>query len=685
LLGTIYTVQGRNSEAILALKRAVRLSPDDFDAWNSLGVNHKAVGDRQEAVADFRAAIRANSLCAEAYSNLGMALQDLGQSDDAVSCCSEAIKIRPDYAEAYNNLAIALLSMGRVDEALLNVARAVELRPNYSDALANFALALQKSGRSVESVNKYNELEKIIDFNFEQYKNFGDALFSAQQFEKSIEIYNISISANPTDDTIYYRLGIVYQAIRNYEMAVKSTLKATELNPNSYDAFNSLGNIYRVVGRPFDAVRAYSQAIELNSNFLEPHSSMVFTMQYCKNYNHVEKLQSACDYGYKLNKPIYDHNISEAEVDKKTLRIGFVSPDFREHPIGYFFENFMTVLRAQSDESLSLYVYATSNKSDDLTNRIKSVSHKWTLAVNLTDLELANEIFDDQVDVLIDLSGHTANNRLAMFALKPAPIQASWQGYFATTGLDTMDYFLGDPWLAPPCEDELFVEKIWRLPETNACFSAPTPDVQISPLPARSLGYVTFGCFNHLAKLDPAVLSLWVKILKSVPHSRLFLKNGQLGDASVCLNLRNQFTAEGVPLDRLYFEGFSPRTEYLEAYNQIDISLDPFPYPGGTTSIESLWMGTPVLTMKGNNYLSRVGESIAQNAGLSDWIAVDEADYLTKAIEFSSNLETLQAISLGLRDSVLKSPLFDAPRLAGHFEDAMWGMWKNYVARREGS
>jgi predicted O-linked N-acetylglucosamine transferase (SPINDLY family) len=253
-------------------------------------------------------------------------------------------------------------------------------------------------------------------------------------------------------------------------------------------------------------------------------------------------------------------------------------------------------------------------------------------------------------------------------------VQANWLGYFATTGVAEIDWFVGDPNVCPPGDESHFTEKIWRLPETYLCFTPPTSDVPVSPLPALNNGYITFGCFNHIGKLNDAVVALWSRILKQIPDARLLLKAQQLGDVTMIEQTRARFAAHGVA-DRLLLEGPSSRTDYFAAYGRIDIALDPFPYPGGTTSVEALWMGVPVLTLRGNRFLSRAGENIMRNVGLPEWIAQDGNDYVLKAAAFASKPEALSALRCNLRNQALASPMFDATRFSRYFEEALWNMW----------
>jgi protein O-GlcNAc transferase len=264
-------------------------------------------------------------------------------------------------------------------------------------------------------------------------------------------------------------------------------------------------------------------------------------------------------------------------------------------------------------------------------------------------------------------------------------VQLSWLGYFATTGVAAVDYFIADPWTLPPDQEAYFTEKIWRLPETRLCFTPPKADVAVGPLPALSNGYVTFGSFNNLSKMNDAVVTLWAQVLHAVPGSRLFLKYQQLAEASVRQSTCERFAVHGISPGRLIFEDYVPRANYLAAYQRVDIALDPFPFPGGTTTVEALWMGVPVLTLAGERFLSRQGVGLLMNAGLPEWVASDPRDYVARAVAHAGDLQDLASLRNGLRQQVLASPIFDSPRFARHFEAALRTMWQKWCDAQPGS
>jgi predicted O-linked N-acetylglucosamine transferase (SPINDLY family) len=366
----------------------------------------------------------------------------------------------------------------------------------------------------------------------------------------------------------------------------------------------------------------------------------------------------------------------------RCLRVGLVSGDLCNHPVGYFVEGILAALTSNEPVRMKFTVYLSDFRHDALSERVKVYCDRWHSVVGLSDENLARRIREDSIDILIDLAGHTAYNRLPMCAWKPAPVQVSWLGYFATTGVPAIDYLIADPWSLPEVEEINFTETIWRLPETRLCFTAPDVPVEVAPLPALSNGYLTFGCFNNLTKINDSVVALWARVMSAMPQSRLFLKSKQLHETSVRQSIIERFAAKGINADRLILEGFAPRADYLAAYRRVDITLDPFPFPGGTTSAESLWMGVPVLTLAGKRFLSRQGIGLLMNAGLPEWIACDADDYVARAVLHVSDLQRLAKLRNSLRQQVLASPLFDARRFARHFEAALRGMWAHWCSQQ---
>ena len=511
------------------------------------------------------------------------------------------------------------------------------------------------------------------------HSNLGVVLKDLGQFEAAVASYDRAISIQSDFAEAYSNRGLALKELNQLEAAVASYDKAISIKSDYAAAYVNRGNVLQDLGQLDKAVASYRRALEIKPDYIEVHSNLLFAHNYIADQSAEILLDDARRFGEQVTQQARPYtNWRNVPESGRCLRVGLVSGDLRAHPVGYFIEGMLAALASHASGRLEFTAYPGHSLSDAVTERIKACCQGWHFAEGLSDEALAKQIRDDGIDILIDLSGHTAQNRLPMFAWKPAPVQVSWLGYFATTGVAAIDYLIADPWTLPETEEAFFTEKIWRLPETRLCFTPPDIEVAVSALPASSNGYVTFGCFNNLSKMNDSVVALWSRVLDAVPGSRLFLKASQLKDASVREITINRFAAHGIGADRLILEGAETRALYLSAYNRVDISLDPFPFPGGTTSVEGLWMGVPVLTLAGAHFLSRQGVGILMNANLPEWIAADADDYVARAVSYAGDLDSLAKLRNGLRQKVLTSPLFDAPCFARNFEDALRGMWMRW-------
>jgi predicted O-linked N-acetylglucosamine transferase (SPINDLY family) len=401
---------------------------------------------------------------------------------------------------------------------------------------------------------------------------------------------------------------------------------------------------------------------------------MLFTLNYSANHSPEVCLDEARKYGQTVSEKVDIRFTSWQCADKPDrLRVGMVSGDLRNHPVGYFLESLLAEL---NPARIDLVAYPTDAYSDALTARIQPNFSMWKPLVGMNDKDAANLIHADGVHVLLDLSGHSRHGRLPVFAWKPAPVQAAWLGYFATTGVAEVDYLLADPVGVPNDHQKNFTEKIWYLPETRLCFSPPATDLPVAPLPALKSGYTTFGCFQNMAKVDDNVLAVWSEILAALPETRLRWQCYQLGDPAIAKQLVPRLQKQGINPEQVTLHGSTSREAYLAAHSEVDMILDSFPYPGGTTTCEALWMGVPTLTLAGDTLLARQGASLMTAAGLEDWIATSKKDYINHAVALASDMHQLSVLRARLREQVRTSPLFDAPRFARNFEDALWGMWQ---------
>jgi predicted O-linked N-acetylglucosamine transferase (SPINDLY family) len=361
---------------------------------------------------------------------------------------------------------------------------------------------------------------------------------------------------------------------------------------------------------------------------------------------------------------------------ERRLRIGYVSPDFRRHPVSSIFA---PILAAHDPRQTEVTCYYNFAGEDVVTLRLKSLAQHWRPVAAIDDAALCAQIRADRIDILVDLAGHTGGSRLLAFAHKPAPVQVSWLGYFNTTGLATMDYFLSDPWSSPPGQDRLYVERLLRLPHTRFCYEPPQYMPEVGTLPCDSSGHITFGSLNNLAKLNDQVLALWSQLLLALPHSRLLVQTAALDDAPNCRHFRERWARLGIAPERLQLRGFAPIEQSPAAYAEIDIALDPFPFCGGMTSFEALWMGVPLITLPGATVASRQSASMLANLGLRELIAADAREYVDKARELALDPQRLAALRAGLRARFAASPLMDYRGFARALESAYRRMWRDWV------
>ena len=543
------------------------------------------------------------------------------------------------------NELLSLFATEQYAEALKRARRITECFPSSGFGWKALGAAFYRLGRHSEALLPAHKAAALLPGDAEAHINFANALSG---------------------------LGRLNEAVGGYR-------KALQINPDYAEAHYNLGITLKELGRLDEAEDSYRNALRSNPDLLIAHSNLLYLQNHNPSGDPLRCLAEARQFGQKVGNKIPSRfNEWTCPMEPARLRIGFVSGDFRIHPVGYFLES---VLEQIDGNSIELIAYPTIQTSDELTARIKPRFLAWKPLSGLSDEEAARMIHSDNIHVLIDLSGHTCHNRLPIFAWKPAPVQVSWLGYFATTGISEIDYFIADNWTLPENEPAFFTEKIWRLPETRLCFTPPDIDIEVSPLPALSNGYVTFGSFNNLSKMNDEVVALWSRVLSSAPNSLLFLKAKQLKETSIRQHVIERFAQHGIRADRLVMEGHESRAKYLSAYHRVDIALDTFPFPGGTTSVEGLWMGVPVLTLTGGSLLSRQGMGILMNAGLQEWVAADADDFVFRASTHASDVQHLARLRSGLRQQVLATPLFDAARFARHFEAALWGMWKRAISR----
>ena len=564
----------------------------------------------------------------------------------------------------------------------------------------NNAMALAQQYHAQGALDKALPLyEQVLSIQ----PNHGDALcclgllrFQTGDSQSAIALLRLATQTRPMQAKFFYNLGKVQQTLGDIAEAIPAYQRAIDIDPRQPQAYCNLANALQLQGHLDDALKQFERAM-----LACPTSPLLRTMYLCAlNYVPNPDRQAIFiahkKFGELFEAPLRprskmagknapsqntaQHSGSDhaPTATQRTLRIGYVSADFKQHSVAHFIE---PVLAAHDKSKFDVFCYSNNVLVDEVTERIQNQCAHWRVIANQPDEVVAQKIRDDGIDILVDLAGHTPENRLMVFARKPAPVQVTWLGYPNTTGLTMMDYRITDAFADPVDEtDELHTEKLARLPECFSCFEPPRESPPVGPLPSPSAGHITFGSFNNALKITPQVIALWSNILQRVQNSRLVLKYQGLDAPFMSGLLREQFSKHGIAPDRLDILGKDlSQVDHMNRYNQIDIGLDPFPYNGTTTTCDALWMGVPVVVLAGNTHVSRVGVSQMQNLGLPELIARDEDDYVQIACRLAGDLEKLAALRGGLRTRMIESPLTNVARFTRNLEAAYQDMWRNHV------
>lgn len=644
-LGGTLVDLGRHDEAIAACEQVVRLQPERAEAHANLGAARHHRGQIESAIVHYRRSLELKPDHAESHNNLGAALLALDRLAEARACYEQALLHKPDYADAHYNLAQIHKMMGRLDEAIQDNQRAIELQPNYPEAHNNLGIALQNKGRLVEAVAAYHQAVQLRPSYAEALSNLGAALNELGRFDEAV---------------------VAFQA-------------ALRLRPDLVEVYNNLGSCLKDAGRLGEALACFREALACKPDYLAARSNLVFTLNYDPDqdaetiYREHLLWPKVCAQGI-APAPLHSSESDHDRNPDRALRVGFVSSDFKRHPVAYFL---LPLLTGHDRSAVEIALYAEVPAPDDMTARLRSLADEWHEISGLSDEQFAARVRADQIDILVDLSGHTARHRLLTFCRKPAPLQVTYLGYPNTTGLSTIDYRITDAVADPPDEPTRHTEKLLRLPGGFCCYTPPLEAPPVNQFPAMTTGQVTFGSLNALAKMNARVLDLWAQVLHAVPDSRLLMYRHKL-TGTVRDYFMQQWTSRGIDPQRLDLRHESRAGPgHLSVYHEIDIALDTFPWSGHTTACEALWMGVPVVTLYGNRHASRLVSSVLTSAGLPQWIARSSEEYIRIAKNLAANLAQLSHQRSTLRNHMAQSRLCDAVAFSREFEQAFRRIWQD--------
>lgn len=634
-----------------------------------------ALGEETAAAAALlQACIAAGGETPEAYYNLGQALHRLGDAAGAERAYWSALLRAPGFADAYSGLGVTLAGAGRAGDAVAALQRALAERPNDGQTRENLASVLVSAGRPVEAYHLYRDWLTREPSSRRLVFLTGTAALHADMLEEAERLLRQHLLHKPRDVATFNNLGLALARMGRVSEAVAMLSKATEIQPDYAPAWFALASSYQAAGDVAAAADAYAKVRDLVGADLGADSNILMALNYSDTLSAADVFDRHRRWGADYQRGADEKRgaappLPPAEpLSGRRLRIGYVSPDFRLHSVSMFL---LPLLENHDRTRVELFAYSNVERHDFVTETVIQQVAGWRSIVGKSAEEAATLIRGDRIDVLIDLAGHTARHRLDVFALRPAPVQATWLGYPATTGLPSVDARFTDAVADPAGDsDAQHVERLIRL-ERFLCYRplGPTPDPQ--PAPALSRGAISFGSFNALSKLNAATAALWSRAMLAVPDSRLVLKTSLLADAGVKARVQALFARHGIEAGRIVMLPHIPHHfGHLDTYGEVDIALDPIPYNGTTTTCEALWMGVPTLTLPGDRHAARVGASLLTAAGLTQWIAADADDFVAKAAALAADPQRLAALRLSIRPRMTASPLCDAARFAQNFEDA---------------
>lgn len=580
----------------------------------------------------------------------------------------------PHHVLGWVLLESVLRAQGRVQEALPVLTRVVELRPGSAEHLTHLGSAFHQLLRHGEAEDCYRRALACQPAHIDALLRLAQLYTDLNQLEKAEREYEAAVALDPAHAQAHFSLAVILTWQERWMDAEAAYRRALALQPASAIAHDSLGHVLLEQGRPEEALACARAALELEPDSTDLLVNCLFTARYVPQPPGDALAPEAVRYAERMTTAAAGRTTTwRCEAQPRQLRVGLVSGDLRRHAVASFLES---VLPHGARHDIQYFAYSTNTLEDEVTARLRPLCVQWRAIADLSAIDAADLIAADGIHVLVDLSGHSGLGRLDVFALAPAPVRVSWLGYPATTALAQMDYLLTDPYCTIPGDELRFSERLQPLPDSLFCYCPPDGGVPLSQPPVARNGFITFGSFNNLVKLNDDVVRTWAGILNAVPNARLFLRNRQLQDEAMRRRVASRFADCGVQPDRLILEGPLASMQHMVGYHRVDIALDPFPFVGCTTSVEALYMGVPVVTLRGQGHMLRVGESLARTLGLDDWIADNEAGYVARAVAAAAEPERLATLRAGLRGRMEHSALLDAPRFSKGFAQTLWALWR---------
>ena len=670
------------------LERAARIAgeetqrtPANVSAWELLSVAEYRRANAPAAIEAAARAVALQPINPALKANLGAMLRAAGRFDEAEAAYRAAIAADPTLISARQNLGNLLLDQDRLAEAEQSLREAVRLSPDQAEPARGLAAVLQRQGRLEQAAAEFERLLTLAPDDAQAFSDLGCCLMGLERHGPAHTAFDRAIALKADLASAHGNLGALHLRGGRLHAAMEATRRAHEISPHEHRWISNLAVIAKDLGRFDESAVLFHQALALRPDYASGHSNLLFCLNYHPTlsaeaiFEEYRRWDQAHAIGKAPKTPAW---LVSSDPDRR-LRVGFVSPDFREHAARHFIEPF---LRGLDRREVEIVCYAELANPDATSERLKAMADQWRLTAGLSDEAVAEMIRRDQIDILVDLGGHTASSRLLVFAHRPAPIQvAHMLGHGYTSGLTAIDVFLSDDQLSPEGSDHLFSERLVRLDRIPLAYQPPEGMTEVAPTPALKNGHVTFGYFGRPERINDQVIAVWSAILRGVPASKLMLNAKALAEPAFKALTEQKFAAHGIGPERLELVYTTPQPTTWAAYGQVDVALDPFPHNAGTTTIEALYLGVPVLSLKDRPSVGRFGASILGAVGLGDW-ATDSADaYIAKAVAEASDLPALDALRQGLRRRFNASPLADADGLGRELASTFRTLWKDWCGQ----
>ncbi|MBR1132558.1 tetratricopeptide repeat protein [Bradyrhizobium iriomotense] len=676
LLGMCAHDGRRLEEAQELLERVIALDPRLHDAHNNLATVHFDLGNFEEARRCQEKAIALKPNFAVALTNLGNTLMHLGQYEEALKLHERAIKIKPDYADAFCNRGMVEMLLGQVERAKQSFDRALLFQPRHAEAIVGNGMISMELRHHEEAAAKFAMALALKPGSPRILAQRGRLSYELQRLEPALADFEAALAISPKFELALQGKAQACLVMGKTAQAMAAATALIEQNPRSELGLALMGFCYSNQGEMDAAIEYLDRALAIKPDYEDAIRGKIFLLDYLPEADFA--LQQAVRRAWwdLIGSKLSRRTLPKRPLDPdKQIVVGYVAAEFRQHSAGL---TLLPVLRHHDHANFKIICYYSWPGADEYTAMFKQLADVWVDAWQLSDDELADRIEADNVDILIDVSGHTNTNRLQVFARKPAPIQATGFGHATGTGMQTMDYVLADPVFIPPPVRHLFPEKIHDLP----CLITmePVSDLQPSELPMLRNGYVTFGVFNRIYKISDDAIRVWSRLMRELPGSRIIVKHGLLDEPLLRDGLVARFVAQGIAEENITCLGFTSRNDHLLAFANVDISLDTFPQNGGISTWESLYTGVPVVTKLGNGAPSRAGASIVASVGLGDWVAEDDEGYIEIARKFASQPALLAKLRADLPAKIAASPAGNVEIYTRELEAGYRQFWRDYCA-----